>query len=197
MKRLLLIIGVACLAASLSSAGTVILTFDDLPAGSQVGNQYAAFGVTFSLTDTGIQVGLANGDPGNWGVNGDNGPYFDGFNGNPSYGTTLSFTNPVSNFSLDASRTNGSSDGDSLLVSAFDGATLLGSDNIAFGPVNTWSTFSLPFDGITSVTVQGSGAGYHPFGIDNVQFSNVPEPGAAVLTLTGVSLFLLRRLRRA
>jgi hypothetical protein len=50
------------------------------------------------------------------------------------------------------------------------------------------------------VTIQGSGTSFHPFGIDNVQFtegSETPEPGAGLLTLTGALLFFARRFRRA
>jgi hypothetical protein len=177
------------LLGGLAVASPITLTFDDLTAGTQVGNQYAADGVNFSLTDNGIQVGLANGDPGNWGVNGDNGPYFDGVNGTPAYGDTLTFLSPVSNFSVDSSRTNGSAAGDQLTVSAFAGATLLGSQTITFGSVNTWTTVSLALSGITSVTIQGSGSGFHPFGIDNIVYtqgaSTVPEPASAGLALIG------------
>ena len=127
LKQLALIGGLALLGANLSVAGTVTLTFEGLPP-VQVGNQYAAEDVTFSLTDFGVVV-----DASSWGTVGDNGPYFDGFNGNPSYGTTLTFTDPVSDFSVDASRTNGSSPSDSLLVSAYDGASLLGSVDTGFG----------------------------------------------------------------
>jgi hypothetical protein len=185
------------MAGGLAVAGPIVLTFDDLSAGSQVGNQYAAYGVSFSLTDTGIQVGLANGDPDNWGVNGDNGPYFDGFNGSPSYGVTLTFSSPVSDFSVDSSRTNGSFAGDQLTVSAYDGGSLLGFQTITFGTVNTWSTASLDFSGITSVTIQGSGSAFHPFGIDNIVYTPgapaVPEPASAALVLIGAFALLLRR----
>lgn len=187
------------MSAGLAVAGPIVLTFDDLPAFSQVGNQYLADGVSFSLTDTGIQVGLANGDSGNWGVNGDNGPYFDGFNGSPSYGTTLTFTSPVSNFSVDSSRTNGSEDGDQLTVAAYNGATLLGTDTITFGAINTWTTIALDFNGITSVTIQGTGEEYHPYGIDNIVYTegaSVPEPASAALVLIGASALLLKAARR-
>ena len=187
------------MSAGLAVAGPIFLTFDDLPAFSQVGNQYSAEGVSFSLTDIGVQEGLANGDSGGWGVNGDNGPYFDGFNGNPSYGTTLTFTSPVSNFSVDSSRTNGSSDGDQLTVDAFNGATLLGTQTITFNAINTWTTVALDFSGITSVTIQGSGASFHPFGIDNIvytQGASVPEPASAALMLIGAAAFLLKAARR-
>jgi len=196
MRRFLFL---SLLTAGFAAAGPIFLTFDDLAFGSQVGNQYLSKGVSFSLTDTGVQEGLANGDSGNWGVNGDNGPYFDGFNGIPSYGTTLTFTTPVSNFSVDSSATNGSQSGDQLTVSAYDGAMLLGSQTITFGPVNTWTTVAMDFTGITSVTIQGSGAAFHPFGIDNIVYTQgaaVPEPGSAALMLAGASALILGAARR-
>ncbi|MBZ5724497.1 MAG: hypothetical protein LAP87_05825 [Acidobacteriia bacterium] len=190
----------------LMSASVVVLTFDDLVPYSQVGqNQnYANLGVHFTLTDHEVQVGLDNGDPYDWGLNGTNGPYFDAFNGWPSYAMTITFDAPLLSFSVDAARSNGSQVGDAVLVSAFNGLIPLGSVNIPFGLVNTWSTATLDFNGAVfdKVTIEGTGAGYHPYGIDNIVFTRapvtLPEPGAVWLTAAGGSLLLLRRrLRRS
>ena len=79
MKRATLVLAAMALlvgGVGQAKAGYTTLTFDDLPAFTQVGEQYASKGVHFSLGDSGVQEGLANGDPGGWGLNGTNGPYF-------------------------------------------------------------------------------------------------------------------------
>lgn len=94
-----------------------------MPRGVQVGEAYAAHGIHFSLTDAGVQEGLANGDSGGWILNGTSGPGFLGFNNlAPStYAMTVTFDSVVTSFSLDASRAFGSSAGDSFTVSVFLG----------------------------------------------------------------------------
>ncbi|MBS0479892.1 MAG: hypothetical protein JSR79_11415, partial [Proteobacteria bacterium] len=110
----------ALLCATSVSAQTI--KFDEFAAddvnGAIASNRYAYLGVTFGgSTDGATRGGIANGDPGSWGVNGTNGPIFSGFNGNGAsgYTQTLTFASNIGFFSLDASRTNGSSDGTVLL----------------------------------------------------------------------------------
>jgi hypothetical protein len=136
-----MVVGVVAVVLTLTGAGPAradtVLAFDDLPAFQQVGEGYAALGVHFARTDFGVQVGLANGDPGNWGVNGTNGPYFEGFNGSPSYSMTVTLDAPVSGLSLDVSRTNGSQPGDTFTLSVFNGATLLDTQTVVLGQINS------------------------------------------------------------
>jgi len=178
-------------AVSISRAAT--LTFDDVPKWTQVGDHYASLGVHFSLTDFGVQEGLANGDNGNWGLNGTVGPYFDGFNGVPGYTMMLYFDSPVTGFTMDVSRSNGSSAGDSLTVAGWSGLAVVDSRTITFGPINSWTTISLSgvFDRIAWV---GDGVDFHPFGVDNIKFTVVPEPATFTLLVVATVVFLgLRR----
>ncbi len=206
MRNFMLAFGIILLAVGVACANTV--TFDEIAAtnnNSSLTNQLAAFGVTFGGTNAGIWGGNANGNPGNWGVDGTNGPQFLGFNGSNTpggglggsepYGDTITFAGAVSNVFLDASRTNGSTD---LLFTlcGYNGATLLGCASNSLGPVNQWSTFGLAFGNITSVTVEGTGSGFHPYGIDNLQF-NSPIPEPATLALVGGGLLgIVRKIRR-
>lgn len=193
------LVGAMMFTATTAQAQTT-LKFDDLPAFSQVGSQYSSFGVTFTPGDFGVMVGLANGDPGNWGVDGTNGPYFLGFNGGPSYSITALFSSAVSNLFLDVSRTNGSQAGDTFTIAAFNGTTLLTSQTITFNPINSWTTVNLAASGITSVAWSGSGQGFHPYGVDNIKFDVVtatPEPASMILVATGlVGVFGAARRRR-
>jgi hypothetical protein len=154
----------------LASAGVAQpLIFDDLPRNQQVGEGYGALGVHFALSDFGVVGGLGEGDPGNWSLEGTNGTAFMGFNGSPSYDMDIHFDARVVDFSMDASRSNGSGDGDGLSVQFWMGDETVFKTEIAFKEINTWTTISYagPLD---RVTFQGSGGGFHPYGVDNIVF---------------------------
>lgn len=186
------------------SASAQVISFDDVPApggGAAIPSDlYSGLGVTFTSADDGsVAGGISAGDPGNWGLEGTNGPAFSGFNGN-SYAMTIDFDTEVSGFSLDASRSNGSSDGDSITVEGYLGAALVDSVTVNFGAINTWSSISLS-GVIDNVSIQGSGAGFHPFGIDNITWSAggapAPVPVLPVQALLALIMLLgLVALRR-
>jgi len=171
-------------------AGTI--TFDEFPAGDNnvaITTLYSYLGVTFIGTNSGIWEGLSQGDPGNWGLEGTNGPQFLGFNnvnGGNGYSENVAFSSPVSFVSLDFSRANGSVN-DKIELAAYDGATLLGSTSVVLGNIDSWSTLSLSFPDITRIAWGGTGSGFHPYGVDNFQFTPdpTPEPTSLVLLLTG------------
>ena len=190
------------LAAAVQASATVI-NFEEFPAddtgGGITANRYAGVGVTFTTTDDGGTIGgLGAGDPGNWGVAGTNGSTFSGFNGG-SYAATIGFASAVNGFRLDSSRTNGSSVGDTLTVSAYLLGSLLGTQNILFGDINSWTTVS--FSGLLDeIRIQGNGSGFHPFGVDNLVFGvgrGVPEPSTWALMIGGFGLAGVALRRRA
>ncbi len=189
---LLALVSLLIFAANLSAT---TINFDEFPAGDNnvaITNLYSYLGVNFGPTNSGVWEGLSQGDPGNWGLEGTNGPQFLGFNGGNGYNEQVTFDNPVNFVSLDFSRSNGSSDG-MITLSAFDGMTLLGSTSVVLGDINSWSTLTLSFPTITSIEWDGTGSGFHPYGVDNFQFTpsggTTPEP--PTLLLFGTSIFAI------
>jgi hypothetical protein len=191
--------------AKLATAGTIVLTFDDLPVspccvfvGAQVGDQYAAQGVHFALTDFGVIAGLSNGDSGNWGLEGTNGPNSDGFNFRTGYSMTLTFSTPVSGFSMDFARANSSLRTNVFTIEALSHTAGLESHTIPFGDVNQWQTVTLAEPNIYSLTFSSSSGPNGltgAFGVDNLRFQtpdappppqDTPEPGT--LALVAVTL---------
>lgn len=193
----------AALTPHSAMAGSVI-NFEEFPAinnnGTLPASAYNSLGVTFQGTDDGSTFGgNGAGNPGNWGLEGTNGSTFAGFNGN-SYALNLLFAAPVAAFSVDASRANGSSNGTITITGFFNGA-IAGTNAVNLGAINQWSTLSLAgvFD---QINISGTGSGFHPFGIDNIQFesvqSAVPEPATWATMLLGFGLIggAMRSVRR-
>lgn len=185
-------------------AGADTINFDEFPATNNnvpLTVLYAGMGVTFGTDNSGTWGGNSNGDPGNWDLEGTNGPQFlgnNGLNNGSTYVTSIFFATSVANVSVDVSRSNGSSPGQTLTASAFDGATLLGSTTVTLGPINTWTTISLMFEGIDSVILDGSQTGFSPYGVDDLNFNvsaAVPEPASLTLLLVGTLFFGWRRFR--
>lgn len=145
---------------------------------------------TFTGNYFGVVGGLGNGDPGNWGLMGTNGSAFWGFNVNVTGG--MLFGTDVIDFSMDISRSNGSSTGQTLLIDFYNNSVLVGSDFIVLGTINSWTT--IIFNGILFDEVQfaGSQNGFSPYGIDNIQFT-IPAPGALCLLAMGGLIGIRRR----
>jgi hypothetical protein len=178
-----------------------VIRFDEFPAdninGGLPAGRYSSLGVTFVTTDDGSTVGgIANGDPGNWKLNGTNGPIFSGFNGD-SYSLKMLFNILATGFSLDVSRSQGSAAGDTFTLAGYRSGNLVDSKTVTLGDINSWTTVSL--NGIVDETRwSGQGINFHPFGVDNVRWSNIPEPSALLLALLCVFVHAgSRRFRKA
>jgi len=189
IRATVLILGIGATAAY----GQVVLTFDDIPAheGNNIEDvireEYAHFGVHFNGDGrhSGIaRLGLSQGDPGNWNLEGSNGPQFLGHN---SYGRTglIEFDMPIWAFRVDAARGHdGITD---LTFEAYDATGLLEVVTLPSTAPQVWETISLSATGITRIE-------YHSpenFGLDNMQF--VPEPATVLLVGLGSLTLFYRR----
>lgn len=186
IKSLALIAG---LTMSLGAQAAVTITFDEFPAtndNAPITNEYAGFGVTFGATNAGTWGGLSAGDPGNWDLEGTNGPAFLG-NNDAGYITSIFFSSLINNVSFDASRSSGSDAGQTLTISAYNGAALVASQTITFGDINNWTSVSFATTGIDSLILDGSDTGFSPYGIDNLVIA-VPEPETYGMLLAGLGL---------
>ncbi len=168
--RAWLLVGLAAVIPLGAQAQDIVIDFEGIS--GSVGTTYSALGVLFNPDTTGVYPGLSHGDPGNWGLEGTNGPDFLGFNGPYVMEVTLSL--PYTTLAMDVARSNGSEDGDQLTVTIFDGATLLDTTTITFGVVNAWTTVTLTAaGGFDRVTWEGLGTAFHPFGVDDLTFDGV------------------------
>jgi hypothetical protein len=179
MKRTLVI--ALLVLAPVAAFGQTVLDFElGLCSGCAIGSSYSGKGITFNPNTQAVVIG-----PSSWALYGTNGPAFLAFNGgNPGYTMTMTFSSPKTSVSMDVSRSAGSADGDTFTATAYNGATAVGTSTITFGPVNTWTTVTLTAANITSVTWAGAGAGFHPYGVDNIKLTSATDltPGQAPVT---------------
>ncbi|MCK4625357.1 MAG: PEP-CTERM sorting domain-containing protein [Phycisphaerae bacterium] len=195
-----------CLAGSIavvlcgfcSAVNAAVITFDEIPpANGNFGfltDEYAHLSILFETTDDGsIFGGISAGDPGNWDLEGTNGPAFLGFNGSSYSLATTFFEQDMNYVSLDVSRSNGSSAGNTFTLEAYDGGTLVDARTVILGPINDWTSVTVSGPGIDRTEWYGEGSGFHPFGVDNLYF--IPEPATLSLLAAG-ALALIRRRRK-
>ncbi|CAB4603268.1 unannotated protein [freshwater metagenome] len=144
-------------------------------------DQYIAEGLTFSGA-FGIVRGVSQGDPGNWGLEGTDGPQFLGQN--RAVPVTVDFATEISTFSIDCSRAFGSVEGQTMKVTGFDAtAGVVDTETFTFGEVNTWSTSTLSGAGIVQVILNDAGGGSRNWGCDRMIFGE-----AAVVTTTTTTM---------
>jgi hypothetical protein len=196
LSRILLAFLALAGAANLHGQAILTINFDDLAFGSHPDEQYAAaLGIHFLGGDTGVQNGLTNGDSGNWGVDGTQGPFFLGFNGPTApdvlqtdpYKEKITFDFTAVNVSLDVSRTSGSLATDTFTLNAYDASnTMVATQKVTLSTINVWQTLTVSAPEIKSVLLLGEGTGFHPYGIDKIQFTPVPEPSAVALLAAGL-----------
>jgi hypothetical protein len=194
MVKLLRVASFFLILASPIAASGAVINFEDLSHGTVVTNQYAGLGATFGPGNFGVVGGISEGDPGNWDLDGTNGPHFLGFNG--PYDQTITWSSDINGFSLDVSRSLGSGAGNTFTLTGLQNGVIVDSEVVALGAINTWTTVTLTglFDEIQWV---GAGAGFHPFGVDNLVFNQVvPEPSVLALSGLVVAAFGVRRFRR-
>jgi hypothetical protein len=170
------------------ASGTTI-TFDEFAADNVNGpipaGRYAYLGVTFTGTDDGSTWGgISNGDPGSWNLEGTNGPIFSGYNGS-SYAMTLTSGGLFAGASLDVSRSDGSSSSDTFTLEGYVNSILTETVTVPLNTINVWTTVSLATN-IDEVRWQGAGTDFHPYGIDNLIFTVVPEPSSFVFASIGL-----------
>lgn len=174
LLRTVLAVCFVLLSSAVAQAQDIVIDFEGIapPSGTApLGATYDPLGVFFNPTDQEVCAGLSAGDPGNWDLEGTNGPAFLGFSTNFLMEVTLSA--PYTTLTLDASRSNGSQSGDQLTVSIYSGASLLDSTTITFGAINSWTTVTLTdAGGFDRVTWEGL-VFPHPFGVDNLTFDGV------------------------
>jgi hypothetical protein len=188
-------------------AGPAVITFNEFPAmnnNQPLTTAYAGVGVTFDNRNSGTWGGLANGNPGNWAVNGVSGPQFLGINGvndGDTYAESFFFAAGQSSVSFDASRTEGSSEGQTLTADAYNSLNnLVATETITLGDINEWSLFTLDASDIVRVDTDGSADGFSPYGISDLEYNTVnavPDQASTLVlaSLSGLSLLLFRRQR--
>jgi hypothetical protein len=175
------------------ASAVIILTFDDIPAhqGNNINDvireDYAYLGVHFNSDGrhSGIvRLGISQGDPGNWNLEGTNGPQFLGHN---SIGLTglIEFDMPISSYQVDVAE--GHDGVINLTFEAYNASGLLESVTLQSTSPGVWETIKLSATGITRIEYYSPSS----FALDNMQF--VPEP--ATLLRLGLGAVLVRRKR--
>ena len=195
------------LLASADRVAASIIAFDDLYAAGGSGASAATFylapyGVTVSGTNYGAVGGIGNGDPGNWHLNGTNGPAFLGCNSGNSCSPTFTWASPISSVSVDVGLPAFSWNAN-FLVQELLSNVVVGSDsfNLVSGSSGggPWHTSS--FNGqLNQLKITASFNSGIALGVDNVVFTAASVPEPASFGLTGIALFGLtwfgRRIQR-
>lgn len=176
MRKLLPVL-LGLVTASPGAAG--MLSFDEVAADNantgSLGERYAYAGIHFHGVDDGASWdGTSRGDPGSWGIEGTNGSAFVGFNGE-SYGMTATFDVPVEELALDVAPSYGGQGATDFTLEGYRGGVLVERAVVPLGDLGEWSTVALESE-IDAVRWFGHGAGFHPFGVDNLRWRSSTLP---------------------
>ena len=180
MRRALLVL-LSIAVGMPAAAGTI--SFDEIPPAnnnwSPLSDEYAHMGVQFLATDDGsVWSGISDDDPGGWALEGTNGTNFVGFNGR-SYLLTMLLDQAVEGFRLDVARAAGSSAGAHFTLVGFRDGEWVEEAYVELGAygINQWLTAELG-QAVDEVQMLGTGDGWQPFGVDNVQWGGAGGPSA-------------------
>jgi hypothetical protein len=125
----------------------------------------------------GIVAGLSQGDPGGWGLEGPDGPQFLGQNSEGP--VTIGYEAGFGAFSIQCSRSDGSTEGDTLTATAYDrDDKVVGTTTVTFGDINEWSAINLSGSGMAYVVLQGDVDRFAPWGCDDLRLSAGPTDPA-------------------
>jgi len=96
------------------------------------------------------------------------------------------------------SRSAGSSASDTFTLEGYLGSGLVETITVPLNTINVWTTIALT-QNVDEVRWSGAGGGFHPYGIDNLNWTSaaVPEPSTIVIwSLLGALGITFGRLRR-
>ncbi|MEZ6164806.1 MAG: hypothetical protein R3B67_10255 [Phycisphaerales bacterium] len=180
-----------------ATANAELITFDESAATNGAGlgltNEYQSLGVSFTAGFAHTYDGISDGDPGGFGIDGDGSVQFLGIrSAQPT--VRIQFDSSVEQVSLRAIQGGIPFPTDSLNIVAWNGLQQVDAHFIGFNFGSSWITVNLSGT-IDAITISGTGTtGAAAFGIDNLQWTTVPAPGAC--TAFGlVGLATLRRRR--
>lgn len=164
----------AGLALAATPVGAATIDFEDRPAANDptqsVTEEYADLGVHFaSVDDAATWGGMSRGDPGNWQIDGSNGPTFLGFDGR-SYTAVVNFDEPVQELQLDVARADGAYwPDDFFMLVGFRDAAIVDVVLVHLGDVNSWTTVSMSPE-VDRLWLYGLGFPGFRFGVDNLRW---------------------------
>lgn len=88
-----------------------------------------------------------------------------------AYDGGLIFAADVIAFSIDVSRSNGSSSGQTFTIRYLDDGVLVDEETVVLQDINTWTTLVFGGPLCDRIEWEGSASGFSPYGVDNIQYT--------------------------